>query len=296
MVFTSLGANEKEAFFNLLDEYFTSRPELLSSLGTSSSGAEVASSTSGSGLNSRAASSAVHSALVANPEATAHLISSGLRHGAQNSSVKNSPFTNAASEPGVSNSIGRVAAASLAFGQRNMPKSSPPAVRNTPPPPPATRTMPPTLPRRTSSAEQEDEGSSPPIRAPVATRSAGSPAGLVPDNSSSFSLRKNANKSPSVVLPSAFPKRQNNFAPPPVRRPTSSSQQSPSPEPEQEQEQEDQGDWVEALYDYNSGEAGDLMLSAHQRIKVVSKDSDDWWSGEVDGRTGLFPASYVKSL
>ncbi|KAI5122145.1 hypothetical protein M0805_000792 [Coniferiporia weirii] len=320
MVFTRLDSQEKNAFFDLLDEYFTSRPELLSSLGASPSA--DSNSPSLGGLNSRsAASSAVHSALAANPEATANLISAGLRHGSQNSSVKNSPFASAASDPNIANSIGRVAAASLAFQSGKPPVAArntppPPTARNTPPPPPAARSMPPALPRRVSSTDQEEEDTyslPPPVNTPAGRNTGGAP-GLVSGKSfgdvnttsvksSLLSIRHGtANKSkapPSVAppIPSAFPKRQNNFAPPPVRRLTSDDApnvRTPSPEPEPEPEE--QGEWAEALYDYNSGEAGDLVLSAHEHIKIVSKDSDDWWTGEVDGRTGLFPASYAKLL
>ena len=72
-----------------------------------------------------------------------------------------------------------------------------------------------------------------------------------------------------MVVPSAFAPRQNNFAPPP-RRTASNSSASPAPEaatppppaprrqPSQPQyaepeAEEEQGDWVEALYEYDSG-------------------------------------------
>ena len=48
-------------------------------------------------FDNKAAASAVHKALASNPQATANIISSGLRHGSQNSAVKNSPFANAVS-------------------------------------------------------------------------------------------------------------------------------------------------------------------------------------------------------
>ena len=51
----------------------------------------------GTKVDGRAAASAVHTALASNPKATANLISAGLKHGSQNSSVKNSAFANAVS-------------------------------------------------------------------------------------------------------------------------------------------------------------------------------------------------------
>ena len=84
--------------------YFASRPELVASLGASHTPSEESSGSLH--LNKRAAASAVHSALAANPEATASLISAGLRHGAQNSSsVKNSPFAQAVRDYNTSYSI-----------------------------------------------------------------------------------------------------------------------------------------------------------------------------------------------
>lgn len=62
-------------------------------------------------------------------------------------------------------------------------------------------------------------------------------------------------------------------------------------------------------------EASDLHLRAGERVLVTEQSSSDWcacpklsisdpkysssyprWTGEVDGRSGLFPASYVKLL
>ncbi|KAF8630039.1 hypothetical protein AX15_003131 [Amanita polypyramis BW_CC] len=68
---------------------------------------------------------------------------------------------------------------------------------------------------------------------------------------------------------------------------------APEPEPEEE---EAQGEWAEALYDYVSDEPGDLQIRENQQIWVTEKNSDDWWTGEFDGKSGLFPASYVKLL
>jgi len=87
-----------------------------------------------------------------------------------------------------------------------------------------------------------------------------------------------------------------------VSTPETSPSPPPAPiaiqEPEyaEEEEEEEEGEWVEALYDYESGDAGDLVVHANDRIRILKRDSDDWWSGEIDGRTGLFPASYVKAL
>lgn len=110
---------------------------------------------------------------------------------------------------------------------------------------------------------------------------------------------------PPVQTPPAFSgtggkKASSAFAPPPVRRiPSSSSAAAPTPAPEPEfveDAQPEAGEWAEALYDYTSEEAGDLHLRAGERVLVTEQTSSDWWTGEVDGRSGLFPATYVKLL
>ena len=52
-----------------------------------------------------------------------------------------------------------------------------------------------------------------------------------------------------------------------------------------------------ALYQYNSGEPGDLILQAGDIIKIDSIDQD-WWEGTIVGTTtkGLFPANFVKKM
>ncbi|ELU35586.1 SH3 domain-containing protein [Rhizoctonia solani AG-1 IA] len=113
-----------------------------------------------------------------------------------------------------------------------------------------------------------------------------------------------------------------NFAPPPVRRvPTTASsegdtgadpgnkwgnsnrapvrrvpshntlqrQSTPEPEPVQ-------GETAEALYDYNSSAAEDINVRQGDRFVIVERTSDDWWTGEINGRRGLVPASYVRIL
>ena len=48
-----------------------------------------------------------------------------------------------------------------------------------------------------------------------------------------------------------------------------------------------------AAYTLAAPEEGDLAFEAGARILVVKKESD-WWTGMVDGRTGIFPESYVQ--
>ncbi|KAF8841286.1 hypothetical protein BDN67DRAFT_1010717 [Paxillus ammoniavirescens] len=303
MVFTRLSGQEKEAFFGLLDEYFQSRPELFGNgNGEGGSSAGV--------ISTGAAASAVHRALAANPEATSKLVSAGVTHGAARS---NNPYASTvvtfflflflspsqccplpadgmANNPGLSNAVGRVAAASLAFSGGGASHGA-----GTP------QTDPPTLPRRTSN---------PPLSTTSSQERIGIPGAeidkLVTKKASVFSAFKQTPITPMAPPPPAFAPPKNNFAPPPVRRATSVSsgtaspapalprrQLAPEPEPE-----EPQGEWADVLYQYSSEDPGDLAIEAGSRVLVTAKSSDDWWTGQIEGqgREGLFPASYVKLL
>jgi hypothetical protein len=54
--------------------------------------------------------------------------------------------------------------------------------------------------------------------------------------------------------------------------------------------------YVTALFDFEGQNAGDLAFREGDRIKVLKKtnSTDDWWDGEVRGKTGAFPANYVQ--
>ena len=57
-----------------------------------------------------------------------------------------------------------------------------------------------------------------------------------------------------------------------------------------------QAQFVTALYDFEGQSAGDLAFREGDKIRVVKKtdSTDDWWDGELRGRTGAFPANYVQ--
>ncbi|RKP14399.1 hypothetical protein BJ684DRAFT_15273 [Piptocephalis cylindrospora] len=54
--------------------------------------------------------------------------------------------------------------------------------------------------------------------------------------------------------------------------------------------------YVVALYDYTAQDSGDLSFSEGDRIQVLhrSMDTNDWWKGTINGKTGVFPANYVR--
>ncbi|KAL0949201.1 hypothetical protein HGRIS_009279 [Hohenbuehelia grisea] len=203
-----------------------------------------------------------------------------------------------AASPEVSNAIGRVAAASFAFN-RDSPSNS----RGGPPPAP---------PRRNpSSGSPEPSAHTPPQVTPV--RKFGDVDTSSAKNMFNSLRHSTANKSatpPPMVTPSAFPPKRNAFAPPPVRRVSSTAdthagansngppppppaRHQPPPEPEPEEEE---GEWAEAIYEYSSTDPGDLEIQAQERVLIIERTSEDWWTGELNGKRGLFPASYVKVL
>ncbi|CAE6400492.1 unnamed protein product [Rhizoctonia solani] len=241
--------------------------------------------------------------MAANPQATADLISTGLKNipkGSQYSAEQ-------ASNPVVANAAGRFAASGIASSYGGA--KSPPA------------------PPRRNVGTTEDSPS--PSRA--------SPSGLLGSKrfgdvdtssvaaaiTSSFKGGKPAPAPASSRLPPAMDtNNRRGFAPPPVRRvPTatpsegdtgtepankwgnsnqapvrrvpshSTLQRQPTPEPESVQ-----GEHAEALYDYNSNAAEDINVRQGDRFVIVERTSDDWWTGEINGRRGLVPASYIRIL
>ncbi|XP_034432883.1 intersectin-2b isoform X1 [Hippoglossus hippoglossus] len=51
---------------------------------------------------------------------------------------------------------------------------------------------------------------------------------------------------------------------------------------------------VIAIYDYTAANGDEMSFSKSQLINVMDKSNPDWWKGEINGVTGLFPTNYVK--
>ncbi|TXT09003.1 hypothetical protein VHUM_02477 [Vanrija humicola] len=51
-----------------------------------------------------------------------------------------------------------------------------------------------------------------------------------------------------------------------------------------------------AIFDYEAQAAGDLSFSAGDRIEIVERtdSAEDWWTGRLDGRQGIFPGNYTQ--
>lgn len=50
---------------------------------------------------------------------------------------------------------------------------------------------------------------------------------------------------------------------------------------------------VQALYDFQAQESGELDFRRGDVITVTDRSDEHWWSGEIGNRKGLFPAIYV---
>jgi hypothetical protein len=56
---------------------------------------------------------------------------------------------------------------------------------------------------------------------------------------------------------------------------------------------EDHNEYYISLYQYSSNETGDLNFNQGEVILITKKD-DDWWTGVIGNRSGIFPSNYVE--
>lgn len=61
---------------------------------------------------------------------------------------------------------------------------------------------------------------------------------------------------------------------------------------------DDQGvmEYVEAIYDFEPQQEGDLRLRVGDKIQVLEKPSPEWHKGRSNGVVGMFPSNYVKVI
>ncbi|RDX52942.1 hypothetical protein OH76DRAFT_1343952 [Lentinus brumalis] len=197
----------------------------------------------------------------------------------------------------IGNSVGRVAAAAAALRASNGGADPTPGQSNGFPRPP---------PRRNASSSEEP-ASPPQEHAKLLPQRKFGDVDMSSGKNMFSSIRNSTaakHAAPAQIAPPTPPafQRKNDFAPPPRRVPsTSASSPATSPAPPAppalpRRNTQDEGEWVEALYDYHSEDPGDLDLQEGMRVLVVERTSDDWWTGEIDGQRGLIPAAYVKVL
>jgi len=53
---------------------------------------------------------------------------------------------------------------------------------------------------------------------------------------------------------------------------------------------------VVALYNYQAQHEDELSFFKGSIINIVKKSGLDWWTGELNGQTGLLPSNYVQPL
>ena len=53
---------------------------------------------------------------------------------------------------------------------------------------------------------------------------------------------------------------------------------------------------VKAIFDYKSDYDEDLSFDAGTIINIISVENDEWYSGEYDGKQGMFPKNFVEEL
>ena len=51
-----------------------------------------------------------------------------------------------------------------------------------------------------------------------------------------------------------------------------------------------------ALYDYSANMYDELSIHVGDIINIHDKQEDGWWLGELKGRVGIFPATYVEDI
>ncbi|KAK1924314.1 hypothetical protein DB88DRAFT_463882 [Papiliotrema laurentii] len=54
--------------------------------------------------------------------------------------------------------------------------------------------------------------------------------------------------------------------------------------------------YATAIFDFEAQAEGDLSFSAGDRIEIIERteSAEDWWTGRLDGRTGIFPGNYTQ--
>lgn len=92
------------------------------------------------------------------------------------------------------------------------------------------------------------------------------------------------------------------MAPPPYTRSTSSASASgkrappPPPALKPRPSYVEKAVYATALYDFQAQNEGDLSFQVGDRIEILKKSEDQWWTGKLpSGLTGVFPANYVQS-
>ena len=52
---------------------------------------------------------------------------------------------------------------------------------------------------------------------------------------------------------------------------------------------------VVVLYDYEAQGEQELDLNEGDIVTIVTKEDDVWWCGQIRGKQGMFPSTYVEA-
>jgi len=261
MAFSKLNSEEKDAFFTLLDEYFTSRPEIFAREGEgglSDSAAVVARKPSVFAASEFVEPTSV--GRVAAAAAALRLNSATIAQGIS-SSPRPPPRRTVEDESEYSEQSERSTAKLVQqkkFGDVDM-----------------------------SSGTNMFRS----LRNSTASKSA-VPSPIIPVVPSAFTAKKNSFTPPPVRRAASATSSNSNAD----THEHSVLRSPPLPARQATVAVESEGEWVHALYSYSSEDPNDLQLQEGETILVLEKPSDDWWKGERDGEQGLFPASYVRAV
>lgn len=53
---------------------------------------------------------------------------------------------------------------------------------------------------------------------------------------------------------------------------------------------------VKVTFDYEPENPDELKLTVGDILTVINKEEEDWWEGELNGKTGMFPTNFVEVL
>lgn len=51
-----------------------------------------------------------------------------------------------------------------------------------------------------------------------------------------------------------------------------------------------------AIYDYETQEEGELSFKAGDTIKILERNDDGWWLGQIGNKQGMFPSNYIEEM
>ncbi|EGG11008.1 uncharacterized protein MELLADRAFT_92433 [Melampsora larici-populina 98AG31] len=269
---SNLSSQDKQAFYSILDEYFTSRPHLFpqphnnpNSTTTNSSSNAYSAASSIASTHPGVAASALRAAGVPKNVASSNNVST-VSKWSQNPKVV-----------AASSKVSQLAGKWNPNGQSNSEQDS-------------TSTD-----HMTNESQVSSHTSRKPGTLPNGLQSSQKFMGGFVSQAEKDALKRN----PSGVLGSSQPQSQKKptFDPPPIRKTGPIPIPTPSLIETEPQEEEDDQEWVVALYDFEGSSDQDLSFKVHQVIKVTEHISDDWWNGQIDnGPIGMFPKTYVKPL